>query len=726
MKRACGAEGTDLRPLPGWAEIGLASCFFLVVSVWWLWPLPVAPNDHLLYLDQGMTLVGADADLMLWVLSWGAHAITSQPLDLFSANIFYPAPLSLAYSEHLLGQLPLFAPTYWLTGNAVLAANFLILAAHTLSGLGMYLLTRRWAPASGALLAGFLFSFQPYRLFELGHFYLLSIQWLPLGLLFAERVIDHARKRDALVLALFVLLQLLSSFYLAYATVFALAAYLPVTLWWRRRELDRRRWFLLGGALLAAVLPFGLTALPYLRLRELGIVLAYDETAPPYTLFAFSTANALERLLRVSGPGPVAYAFALISLLPPFRKRAPMCTAAVALIATGLFLALGPTISLGGNTFPSPYRLLQEWLPGFSSVRVPIRLALVAQIGLALLVASGFGRIARWLPRPGAMGLSFGAMLLTVWTFQPLPSPPLQSRPVGEGVPEAYRWLARNGEGRPLLEWPRGRGSDRARRMYLSTVHWLPIVEAYTAYPPDFPKHVHHLAWGLPGHAALERVTDVLDIGWILVDLEKPGQRERWQSLPRGLEVALATPEHLVLRVRRKAPIGAVERLRSGRTSLAGVPLERLDRCRGSIELERPLGPWPDNQVVPFRIRVSNEEPYDWPGASLLPRHVVRASVCLADRDAPFCTGPQLPLPGDVPAHGALSVPLWARTPGVDRPLRLDVALIQVGDGPLAECGLAPLSIPIEIAGQTDSGVRAPKRKRSLIRDSGRAGVTSP
>jgi hypothetical protein len=48
---------------------------------------------------------------------------STNPWNLFNANIYYLASNTLALSEHLLGVLSIFAPAYALTGNPILAYN---------------------------------------------------------------------------------------------------------------------------------------------------------------------------------------------------------------------------------------------------------------------------------------------------------------------------------------------------------------------------------------------------------------------------------------------------------------------------------------------------------------------------------------------------------------------------------------------------------------------------
>lgn len=75
-----------------------------------------------------------DAHLFMWTLAWDAHAFVHQPLSIFNANIFYPNRDTLAYSA--IGSAFFAAPVIWLTGNPILAANFVSLLSCALCGLG--------------------------------------------------------------------------------------------------------------------------------------------------------------------------------------------------------------------------------------------------------------------------------------------------------------------------------------------------------------------------------------------------------------------------------------------------------------------------------------------------------------------------------------------------------------------------------------------------------------
>ena len=116
-----------------------------------------------------------------------SSARRSEPLHLFDANTFYPHPLSLCFLESLLPQSIQAAPIL-LAGGGPLAHNILVLVSFPLAGLGTFLLARELgASRAGAFLGGLGYAFCAYRFHHLVHLQSLSIQWLPLAVLFARR-----------------------------------------------------------------------------------------------------------------------------------------------------------------------------------------------------------------------------------------------------------------------------------------------------------------------------------------------------------------------------------------------------------------------------------------------------------------------------------------------------------------------------------------------------------
>src|SRR4030095_2347037 len=158
-------------------QITIACLLFLGLTVVITYPLIVRLPDYI-FIDPGDPLLNA------WILAWDYHILTTEPWNLFQANIFYPVENALAFSEHLLGLLPIFAPPYALTGNPILAYNVVLFLSFPLCGIAMFLLIHYWTTNFWAsLLTGCLFAFSPVRLGQLAHLHLLNLYWAPLALL---------------------------------------------------------------------------------------------------------------------------------------------------------------------------------------------------------------------------------------------------------------------------------------------------------------------------------------------------------------------------------------------------------------------------------------------------------------------------------------------------------------------------------------------------------------
>src|SRR5262249_3190542 len=76
--------------------------------------------------------IGADVFTTVWIVNWVLHALATNPLHLFDANIFHPAPLALARSEHLIGLAPLALPGA-LVGGPVVAHQTALIACFALN-----------------------------------------------------------------------------------------------------------------------------------------------------------------------------------------------------------------------------------------------------------------------------------------------------------------------------------------------------------------------------------------------------------------------------------------------------------------------------------------------------------------------------------------------------------------------------------------------------------------
>jgi hypothetical protein len=271
---------------------------YVVITLAMTWPLARGLARDVAW-DLG------DPVLNMWILAWDfaqMRAVLSGDLShlatFFDANIFHPAPLTLAYSEHLLPQALQAFPLYALTGNVILCYNLLFLSTFALSGLGMYLLVRELTGNTlAAFVGGLLFAFAPYRIPQSSHLQVLSSQWMPFAFYGIRRYFATGRRRALAGATAAVIAEALScGYYLLYFSPFV-AGYVLWELWRERRWRDRRAVIDLtaaAGVVVCVVAPF---VLPYLIANEslqLSRSLA-EATRLSADVYSYLTASELER-----------------------------------------------------------------------------------------------------------------------------------------------------------------------------------------------------------------------------------------------------------------------------------------------------------------------------------------------------------------------------------------------------------------------------------------------
>jgi len=239
-----------------------AALLYLALTVGLTWPL-VRGLTRDLPADLG------DPLFVTWVLAWDA---THLGRGLWNANIFFPQPLALAYSEHFLAQAVQILPVYALTKNPILCYNLLFLSTFVLSGVAMFMLVRELTGSSaGGFVAGLAYAFAPYRFSNLPHLQVLSSAWMALVFLGLRRFFETGRIRPLAAAGAAWLAQNLSCGYYLFFFSPAVAAYMVWEITTRRRWSDRRmvlRAALMTMAVALSTVPF---LLPYLQLRQTGI-----------------------------------------------------------------------------------------------------------------------------------------------------------------------------------------------------------------------------------------------------------------------------------------------------------------------------------------------------------------------------------------------------------------------------------------------------------------------
>jgi hypothetical protein len=516
-------------------NIGVFAAFALLATIA-TWPL--FPQLGGFVMDKGDPLYS------VWAMAWQAHALVTDPLHLFNANIMYPFKGTLAFDELSFAEAVMAAPVYWLTGNPVLSHNLVLFLSFPISGYGMWLLVRSLTGNGWAgFVAGTAFSFSFYRLNHLPHMTLISTEWMPFLLLVSYKLLWTKQWKWAWALAALFAVQALSGHYLAFYSAMMLGIFFVYYLLFERRLFSWRVVGQFATGMGAAVLLMLPVAVPFVLLqggyefkRNLFEVERFSNTLASF-LAVFRANPLLQKLLApFSDPGPWAieraafpgFATLVLAGLGAFGSiRVPRATPAndelrgefgglrkhailylfIALLSA--LLSLGPSLQISYATndydpaaiqrvMPLPYQVLYDYVPGFQSMRVVARIDVLTALSLSVLAGFGAFYLLRWLgtrwKSVATYRVTMPAVALLVallpiaegWTV------PVQMAAVGTrgAVPQAYRWLAQQPPTvvmeYPMIYYKTGDPNVEMANLYqyYSSYHWQKTINGSTTIRP--------------------------------------------------------------------------------------------------------------------------------------------------------------------------------------------------------------------------------------------------
>jgi hypothetical protein len=437
------------------AELAWVIAGGIALAVLTSWPL-------ILHLPSRIAPDLGDPVRTAWQVAWVGHAMLHDPLHLFDANAFYPHPLSLAFSDSLLGYGPAAFVGHG-TVAALVRYNLLFLFAWSLCFVGAYLLARELGLGRlGGAAAGIAFAYAPYRVTEAGHLHVISSGGIPLALFLLLR--GYRRSSRGLVLAGWLVsawqVSLGFTLGLQYCYLLAALTLLVLVYWWMGRLHPGEAWSADGHKDAAAdagedeptgtagaaqsgsarggrgpLIPRRLLAVTCIGIAALGVVAIYE--ARPYLKVSseYPTAKRTLKEVRNYSSGPAALVSASSenrvwgSVTAPAREHVHsknedvfwpggliLVLALIGLagvggsvytrrlrlgLASGIVVCSMLAMGLGLTGAGYPYRLLFDYAPGWDGVRVPGRVFTLATLFYALLAGAGV----QWLlVRVGAWG----------------------------------------------------------------------------------------------------------------------------------------------------------------------------------------------------------------------------------------------------------------------------------------------------------------------------------
>ena len=464
-----------------------ALLLFCALAVAWTWPLARhlasrIPNDP------------GDPVLNTYLLGWNARTLPFSG-GWWDPPFFFPMHGALALSEHLAGLAVISTPVQLLGGSAVLAYNISFLASFALSGWFAYLLVYRLTGSFiAAIVAGIAYGFAPFRSGQLAHLQVLTSQWLPLQLLAMHAYLkDHRRRWLVLCGAAWLVQGLSNGYYLLFAPVLTVLW----LVWFPRWKKAPRGGVALAGAWGAASLLFVPFLLKYREVHDaLGLTRPEAEilkfSAQPASflnapaMLAFWTPRdpfAAESFLF---PGITVVAITLASSVVCLSRRslrtiAEERSALFFYAVSAIFLAtltLGPGEADGGALRRlRPYYWLTV-LPGYGSLRVPSRFAMLSALCLAVATGMGMARLlsalsGKRVARACLVSAVLTGLFVDGWMLPiPLQLPP--GRQILQDIPENAA----------VLEVPPDEVPINVFAMYRGLFHRRPLINGYSGHVP--------------------------------------------------------------------------------------------------------------------------------------------------------------------------------------------------------------------------------------------------
>ena len=661
-------------------------------AAWFTWPLASVAAERIV----APKVLLNDVYLVLWTLSWVGRALLHDPMHAFDGNALHPTPQVIAASEHLLGDMPVFLPVWLATDNAVLALNVLIFTSFVGSALAMHFLVLRWTgSAAAAWVAGAAFAFAPWRA-DLGRPHLLQVQYLPVVAWGLDGLVRGARWRVAVFTAAVLALQVLCSYYLGYAAYLMAAAFVAAWLVAGERRGDRVIWCKLLVALVLPLVVIMPASLPYVHARSHG-GLAPELTGTLLRLWS-DVGRPAFILETFCGRGTAALAACgLAGTLASRRGRSAERVRTLCLVLTmllALALAAGPAGFADGRI--APYTWLSSVVPGFRSLRAPVRFGVLVGFSASVLAGSAIVAFERLLParvsrvarRPLAL---LGVAIAAGWAVATPPDHPTEPAPLRAGLSPAHRWLAEHGDGGPLLELPFDRelGVANARAMFVSTYHWLPLLNGYTGYTPAASAFLLAHAQQLPSAEALQVLVDCAGLRWILVHLATDVRRDAWHRLEgvrlvKEVSVESGRMQHDELYEVTAARRDACAGLFAADTTAAGNPVADVGTARGAVDV-RPPDVVPSFRESRIAVTLANHGDATWPATAVDPRR--RFMVAYSWQPVAEAAEPtpwrRVLLPRDVAPGERIDVQAWVWPPREPGDYRLRVRAGQ-GEDPEA------------------------------------------
>ncbi|MBI2026115.1 MAG: hypothetical protein HYT06_01915 [Candidatus Levybacteria bacterium] len=522
----------------------LAFLIFLISAVYITYPL-------IFNLGQFITGFG-DQYLEAYVMNWVVHSLFTNPLGIFEGSIYYPYLNPIAYSEtfitsSVLGIIPLV-----LFKEPIAIVNFTLLSSIFMVGfftfvLAFYLTKNFWA----SLISGLLLIFSPVLLDKKTHIQILSIQWIPISILFFIYFTKTFKSRYLFLSLLFFLLQIYNSFLPAYFLIFFYSIYL-FFLWLRDRKTIKkiftRNNILIVLFSILLVIPI---IKPYLdvnreynakrdirdaihfALQPEDLIYLNEHTIFQPLFMSISNTQKYTRTDEIK-TGYIGLVFSVLSLfvifycIKRFRKGNILQKSFLTTGLLGLILSFGPALHFARQTIHSPfpvilpYALFYYIIPGFSGFRNSARWEILFIFCLAVLIALILPIILKNFRKAFLIYLVLILGIVAEYNF---PMKFYKVLSISE-FPKVYEWIDATPKNSvfifmPIFNWNSPNSAIELEREYFYTKSFRKTVNGYSGFSPQqWQKDVLYLFNNFPRAESINKIK-AMEVDFIVVNKDQ-------------------------------------------------------------------------------------------------------------------------------------------------------------------------------------------------------------
>lgn len=484
-----------------------------------------------------------DEPLITWIISWNIHSFITDPSNIFNANIFYPYQNSLSFSDAFFTSSVIAFPFILITGQPAIAYNINLIISLATLGFFTYLLVLFLSKDQfSGIISGTLVAFSTYTLNRTMHLQLISIQWIPLCILFLLLYIEKQRFKYLIFLSIFFILQSANSFLPGY---FLALCFLIILLFNHIKNRQFLRKLLNIKVFLPTVLTFLVLlpiALPYLQtsnqfsyVRDIRDTIHFANR-PEYTFYPNESThlkNFLISTVYTKDKGPYVYdgyiglpffilTFFMIIYRFIFPKKNPRNHFFIFFIigVSSFILSLGPVMQWGGRVIkdpfiiPLPYAVLYYLIPGFKGFRNSARWEMLMLFAMSIAIGLA---LAKLMSKKSLLVKIFITFTICATIILEFNFPKQYAKvPKKEEFPKVYSFINTLPKDAIIIEFPIYNwdmlpySKQELMREYFSTAHFRKMVNGGSGFTPSpWQEMVRSLMIEFPNNKSLDSLKKI-------------------------------------------------------------------------------------------------------------------------------------------------------------------------------------------------------------------------